>query len=326
MRTHPLFAASAICVAMLVLFNVALVPWSQRLPYRRKLDAIQKTRDPDILFVGDSLLDTRLNTAALNHGAATQGQSFRPVNAAFVSSLPPDQALLADYASKEHPDINTMVVGVMDFLLTTDVRLRPVDLTGNHEVGVYSCFPVSLVSKVNQWGPTDRLELRLLRLAPMFAHRRNVWQYVEKLRRNLAQMGMPAEATNKFGRVADMVALEANSSADFDQQAQQFLNDPHFNTSYEQIFAMAQQKHMKVALVMMPMSLEHRERFYSRASWHEYLTKMRALANQRGFTVIDASEWLPDRDDFIDHVHMSDAGVTIFSDELGHQLADLRRK
>jgi hypothetical protein len=327
MSIRPFVAATGTCVAALILINIAMIMWSQRLPYRRKLDNIRRSSSPDLVFVGDSLLDTRVDPAALNRGAARKGGSFFPVNAALVSTLPPDQVLLADYAVQLHPGIKTMAVGVMDFILTKDVRLRPMDLTGNHAVGVFPFFPISMVAQVNQWGSIDRFELRLLRFFPMFANRMNAWQYIEVMRRGMAQMGMPPEAKNTLGRVRDMFGLEAASGEEFDQEAQSFLKDPqHFNRSYEIAFAIAQQKKINVVLVIMPMSQEHRTRFYSRASWQQYLRDLLSLAERRRFVVIDASGWLPEQSSFLDGIHMSGEGAIQFSDRLGDQLASLDRK
>ena len=322
MRIRPLLPAFAICLTALIVANFAMIPWSHRLPYRMKLDRIRVVQDPDIVFIGNSLLDGRLDADALNRGAATAGQAFRVLNAAFVSTSPPDQALLMDYATYYHPTIRTAVIGFEDFQLTEDIRFKPMELTGNHEIAVDSHFPASSVASINQWGLIERAEFRLLRLIPIVANRRNIWRNVEILRRSMGSIGMPPEATNSLGRVADFAALEPSSVSSFDEQAQAFIQDhSHFNTSYERVFADAAQHKLKVVLVVMPMSPEHRARFYSRASWQQYIVALRTIAKERDFAVIDASAWMPEQSSFIDAVHMSQRGGSDFSFLLGKQLS-----
>jgi lysophospholipase L1-like esterase len=45
------------------------------------------------------------------------------------------------------------------------------------------------------------------------------------------------------------------------------------------------------------------------------------LANQRGIRVIDAADWCPLQEDFEDNLHMSKAGVAIFSERLARELS-----
>ncbi|HEY4359150.1 MAG TPA: hypothetical protein VGN16_25610 [Acidobacteriaceae bacterium] len=323
MRTRPLIPTVIVCLVVLALCNLATVPWSRRLWYHERLDDIEAAQNPDIVFVGNSLMDARIDTNALNTGAAAaDGTTFRPLNAALGASAPVDQALMMHYAVDLHPGLRTLVVGFFDFQLTEDVHLRPMELTGTHMIAVDPRFPVSEVAPIYHLDRTEQAQLRLLRAFPLAANRMNAWKYVELLRRRLGDMGATAHATNDMGRVEDFAALEAGSDADFDRQAHDFLQNPtHFSASYERVFADAARHNMKVVLVAMPASPAHSERFYTRASWSAYFARIRALAEQRGFIVIDATSWMPRQDEFSDVLHMTFPASSEFSYRLGKELA-----
>jgi hypothetical protein len=331
MREHmikrPFFPTLAICLSVLVAGNFAMMRWSHRLPSQILLKQIRTSGPSDLLFIGNSLLAGHVDAAALNRGATViEGTKFKPLNAALGASEAPDQALLMEYAREYHPETKTLAVGFFDFQLTKEEHLRPTDLTGNHVIGIENPIPLSEVAEIYQMHGLERAELSLLRAIPMAANRKNIWKYVELMRRRMEEIGMPHQATNSMGRAGDFSALEARSPQRFDAEAEEFLRDPsRFNSSYERIFSQATQAHMRVILILMPMSPSHRSIYYTRSSWISYFTKLKELARQRGFAVIDASNWLPEEDRFVDRLHMSPLGFHEFSFRIGRKLAELQR-
>jgi hypothetical protein len=326
MNKQSLIPALVVCVLLLLGGNVLMARWSRRLPYCQKLESIRLARDPDVLFVGNSLLDSRIDAAALNMGGALRGVSFTPLNAALGGSDAYDQALIARYATQCHPGIHTLVIGFFDFQLTDERQVKPLDLTGNHMVAMDGRFPVSEVASIYHFNAVEAAELRMLRAVPMAANRASVWKYVELMRRSMGDVGMPHQAKNSMGRAADFAALEADSPESFDRRAEVFRRDSsHFNASYEHIFAKAEQAQMQIVLVVMPMSPDHRSRFYARPAWKEYLGRLQELARQRGFSVIDAEDWMPDADEFADALHMTMPAASRFSSRVGVELAQLSR-
>lgn len=327
MTQRPFLPTLAICLIVLVAGNLAVERWSHRLPSQILLKQIRTSGSSNLLFIGNSLLAGHVDTAALNRGAmGTAGVRFQPLNAALGASEPPDQALLMECARKYHPEIKTLAVGFYDFQLTKEEHLRPADLTGNHIVGIQNSIPLSEVADIYQMHGLERLQLSLLRAIPMATNRKNIWKYVELMRRKMGEVGMPHQATNSMGRASDFSALEAGSPQRFDAEAEDFLRNPsRFNSSYERIFAQARQAHMRVVLILMPMSPSHRSLYYTRSSWTNYFTKLNELARQRGFTLIDASSWLPEEDQFVDRLHMSPLGVPKFSFRVGSKLAELQQ-
>ncbi len=321
----PCVLTAAICFTGV---NVIIDAWTHRLPYRKKLEAIRTASDPNLLFIGNSLMDGHLDEPLLAAHAATHGVVFLPLNAALGASQPFEQRLLFEYASELHPSIRTVVVGIFDFQLTEEGHDKALDLTGNRMVGLDRRFPVSQVAAVYGFGSVDRFEVALLQHLPMIANRANVWKYVELLRRSMGKMGMPHVATNGMGRVDDFDALEAASSRDFAKVADPFLRQPdHFNSSFESVFDQAHRAGMDAVILLMPMSPYHQSHFYSQSVWSQYRVALLELAQKRRIRVIDASDWMKSEGDFEDHLHMSLPGVHEFTLRLGDELTvvDLRQ-
>ena len=306
-----------ICLVALVAGSVALWFWSRSLHFYKVLDNIQRAQNPDVLFVGNSLLDSRIDGAALNQGAANQGaasggQTFRPLNAALGATDTNDQAFLALYALQQHPQLHMMVVGFFDYQLTEEDRVTPADLVGNHRVAFDSRIPVREVAAIDHFDTFQTGELLLLRVLPMASCRLHIWKYAERLRRWMGGLGIRPEATEIMGRPRSYYVTEP----------QRFREDPsHFGSSYESVFRQAAAARMHVVLVLMPMSPLHRQVYYTRQTWQEYLPKLQSLAQQRGFTFVDASTWIPDATQFDDAIHMNRPAATAFSFRIGAELA-----
>jgi hypothetical protein len=323
MTRNPLLPVALAALLELTAINGAVGLWSHRLPYVLKLESIRNARDPNIVFIGNSLLDGHLDEPAFATAASSRGDQLRPLNAALGASLAPEQQLLFQYTTETHPSVHMLVVGAYDFQLTADDHSAIGDLTGNRMVGLDPRFPPREVATIYGFGPVGRIEITLFQHLPLIANRANVWKYVELLRRTMESMGMPRAATNTMGRVDDFAALEAASSRVFIEKADAFLQHPdHFNSSYESIFRQARQGGVHAVIVMMPMSPYHRQVFYSQPAWHEYVQALSALARQRGIDFLDASDWAQAEQDFADHLHMSSRGIQSFSVHLGEAIAN----
>jgi len=321
MTSRPLLPVLLAAAIVLAALNLSMAGWSRRLPYRIKLEQILNAHNPNLLFIGNSLLDHRLDEDLFEQTALENGSHLVPLNAALGASEAPEQRLLFHYAVKIHPEISTLVVGFYDFQLTAPDSSRVGDLAGNRLVGIDPRFPLGEVVAAYNFGPKDRAELALLRTFPLAANRASAWKEVELLRRSMASIGMPPVAVNSMGRVDDFAALESSPQY-FDAQAGTFLADrEHFNASYEAIFAQARRADMKVVILVMPMSPDHRAKFYARPLWGQYLQALDKLSAERGIRVIDASQWLLTQADFADHLHMTVDASREFSLRLGRELS-----
>ena len=109
MTSRPLLPALLTAALTLGAMNLAIGAWSHGLKYVHKLETIRTAHNPNLLIVGNSLLDGHLDEAALAQMASQNGIGFIPVNAAMGASLPPEHLLLFDYAVQNHPGIHTLV-------------------------------------------------------------------------------------------------------------------------------------------------------------------------------------------------------------------------
>lgn len=319
MTRHHLLPILTTALLFLVALNVLLLPWGHRQIYVHKLEKVRTASDPDLLFLGNSLLDGHLDEHAL--AAAFAPAQHWPLNAALGATAPPEHLLLFRYAQRQHPHLRTLILGYYDFQLTTPDQTPPFGLIGNRMVGLDHRFSLAEVAEVYHYGPRQRIALAVLRNVPLLADRTNAWKDVELLRRSLAAMGMPPVASNAMGRVNDFAALESDSTEAFDARAQQFLREPlTWNPSYTQLFREARAARMRIVLVLMPASPWHRDRFYRRSEWSPYHAAIETLAHREQIATIDASNWLIEPSDFEDHLHMSPTGTARFSLQLGQHL------
>lgn len=306
-------------VALLAAMNLLFAALAGRLEYHRKLEQIRTASDPQVVFVGNSLL-WDFDPDSFSAAVSQTGLNTVALNTALSGLEPPEQWLLFHYAMQQHPGIHTLVVGFFDFQLTEPDYTRVSDLVLNRMVGLDPRFSVHQVVSAYNFGATQTLELRLTRALPILARHSNESMYAQILHDYLMHIGLPRPADP-----GDPYQVEAGSPRDFDRDVQMFLNDPtHFNRSFESIFREAKARHMQIVLVVMPMSPLHLHRFYDLPSWSQYLQALHALAQRRGLSVtwIDASHWLPSQSDFVDHVHTSAAGMNLFTAQLGKRLAD----
>lgn len=323
MPNRSLLPLGIVGLLLIVSLDAFFSVWSHHLPYFRKLRSIESASESNLLLIGNSLLDDRLDKASFVRVASERGTSFRPLNTALGGIPPQEQRLFFEYALHRDPYIRTLIVGVFDFQLTAKDDIRPADLIGNGLPAIDPAVPLSEVADAYNFDPLDMMQVRVLRAFPFLPNRSSAWKAVELLRRSMGEMGMPHARATDLGRASDFANLEAAGSSDFNAKAYAFLQHPErFNSSYEYIFQRARSAGIESVIVIMPMSPYHRTKFYSLESWRLYRAALIRLAGERGVRVIDASDWLPLQEYFDDNLHMSRAGVTIFSQRLARELTE----
>jgi hypothetical protein len=326
---RPQLTVLLISALLLTALNLLVGVWSHRLFYYKKLEIIRTAQEPNLLFVGNSLLDQTVDEVAL--AQAGREARLKPLNGALGGTRPPEQRLLFEYAVRTHPEIRTLVVGIYDFQITEPDRTQVAGLVGNRMVGIDPRFPISEVASVYGFGPVDEVEIEALRLLPIVANRGNAlayvemmrrWRRVEQLRRSMESMGMLHVDPDRIAGADGIPVIESADVDKFDASARSFIEHPdHFNTSYEAIFDQASGAGMHVIILVMPISPFHLATYYSRPLWRDYLSALTKLAARRNIRVIDGSDWQPLPEDFDDHVHMSREGGHRFSILLGTELS-----
>jgi hypothetical protein len=314
-----LFAVLAV-LACFVLANIAVSLWSRRFPAIRKLDQISVASDANLLFIGNSLLDGRIDPVLFINSPAAASAHLVPLNAALGGSLPPEQYLLFRHAAMNHP-ISTIVIGFYDFQLTKAIPTKPYDLAGNRAVSFDRRIAAAEAESIYNFTWAQRWQFRTLRSFPLIAYRTQVWKYIELLRRNLGEVGMPKSPTNAWGRASDFGALEASSQDAFNEEALRFSTQPTgLNEPTQRVVAESKSRHIRVILLVMPASPYHRETFYTQESWNKYLHALRNLKDVDSLGFIDASRWFLSERDFADRLHLDFSRTGAFTERLAREI------
>lgn len=307
---------------LFVIANLLVLEWSNRMPFKKVMSMVRSAKDPNMLLMGNSIMAGRVNIDQFRSLSQQLHSDLRPVNVAIGATGPSEHQLLFDYSLSTQPQLQTLVLGFDDVMLTSEIKTPPDQLLGNQLVGTDPSIPFDDVSDAYQLTWFESAEFQFLRLCPLAAYRSNAWRDVELLRRKLGSIGMPAIKETSLGRVQDFEAMDAATAMYFAPETAKFNADPtHFNPDYEHIFAHAQNHGMKIVLVEMPISERHRATYYSQPVWKLYIAKLHELALRRGFTFIDASDWVNGEENFEDPLHMSPAGAQVFTKRLAEELA-----
>ena len=316
-----LFISLIFAAVAFVGLNLAMGRWSDRLPAREKAAQVGGSTAANVLLIGNSLLDARINARVFEVISRSYGVDLIPLNAALGASQPADQYLLfREFVSKRTP--TAVVIGFFDFQLTHDQPTTVEDLIGNRAVAFDHRIRATDAEFIYQLSSLDRIKYLAFRMSPVLSYRANAWKYVEMLRRRLHTFGLPSDSrSNEFGRVADLDAIEYGSVRKFDEDASAFAKAPaRFNEANQRMIDQTRSLGARPVLLLMPISPFHRRLFYSRESWDRYLRAVRGLASGRGATVQDGSDWFPDEDDFVDHLHLSASRTDRLSAQISRML------
>jgi hypothetical protein len=208
--------------------------------------------------------------------------------------------------------------------LTHTERADVGDLVGNRALLFDDVIPPADARQVYPFSPLDEVKYRVFRVFPSFAYRANAWQYVEKLRRKLAAIGMPREGgSNEFGRIADFNALESSSVSKFDSEAMSFVAHPdRLNPANELMLRQARDGGIPVIFLLMPISPYHQATFYRDPTWAAYLQALKSLVTSQGGNLVDGSAWFQGEDQFDDRLHLKLAEKEPLTEKIATIVAD----
>jgi len=320
MRPSSFLFQLAILIAGFALINMGVRFAARRAPAHKLVSAIDNQRytisttPVTDISLGNSLVEVGLLPKVFN-----QVRNERNVFQLALGGTKPieNYATLRYYFDNLPPKTplpRTLIYGFYDRQLT-DASLRDWDdVSGNFAIVYYTNIENTLpfyASKDN-W---RTWRYRLSAPFPVITDRGQVWSAVEKMRRQVSRIGLTKEATNAFGRIEDMGALEP----DVPQFERACLREARagapLSPAMDAIMQLCAQYKMRVVFVKMPMSSFHRRTYYSTAIWHQYETQLRATAKSYGAAYIDASDWIDDTK-FSDHVHLLKPGAVPFTRRL----------
>jgi hypothetical protein len=277
----------------------------------------RETPNAEVLAIGNSLIAAGFNERAFNLGMQLRDQKGS-VNLGLGGSTPVEQLLLFRYALSHQMHPQVLIYGFYDFQLTAPIELTTQDIIGNHALLYY--LEPEFGRHFYHLSHHDALEFEIMRHFPMFAQRGAVWARVEKLRRQLAEMGLPEEKVNHFGRSQDFSALEAANASEFTRQCES-ESGRGLNAPIQELIREAKRAGLMIVFVEMPMHPRHIDTFYESSAWKQYRSHLHALMSSQDVKYVDASHWITDENLFADHLHLTDAGGGRFSERLGRLLS-----
>ncbi|MFZ0681152.1 hypothetical protein [Candidatus Binatus sp.] len=307
-----------LAAGILVAFNLIVRHVARNSVPRQLLRQIDAARGVTHLAVGNSLIFSDFDPSVFD--ASMAPQPVVAFNAGLGASGTVEQLMILQRALRGASTVKLVIYGFFDFQLTDPPSATLSDLIGNRAVAFYLDPGQALRSY--QMNPSDRLEFEILRHVPMVVDRAGIWAKVERIRREMGEVGMPPVETNRFGRVADFALLEARSPAEFASQCE-LGQRAGLSQPVVEMIADAHARGAQVVIVEMPMHPYHQSHFYALGAWDKYREHLRKLVDAQHATYLNADDWIEDPNEFADHLHLTPSGAQDFSRRLAVKIREM---
>ena len=309
-----------LAAGILVAFNLLVQHFARNSVPRRLVRQIDATAGITHLALGNSLIAAGFDPSAFE--ASMAPEPVVAFNAGLGASGTVEQLMILQRALRDASTVKVVIYGFFDFQLTDAPAATLTDFFGNRAMAFY--LDPGLARRSYQMSLSDKLGFDLLRHVPMVVERAGIWANVERMRREMGEVGMPPADTNRFGRVADFALLEAHSSADFASKCER-LTEQNAGLSQPvlEMIAAAHARGAQVVIVEMPMHPYHQSHFYTLEAWDKYRDHLRKLVEAQHATYLSAADWIPEADEFADHLHLTPAGAQDFSRRLAAKIREI---
>jgi hypothetical protein len=303
----------SVAVALFAAFNICVAWMARNSVPRQLLRRIDSTRGVTDIAVGNSLIYSGFDADAYDRVLASD--RVVAMNAGLGASSVVEHLEILSRALERDDSIRVAIYGFFDFQLTDPPVATVSDLFGNRAMSYYAAPAIAL--QFYEMPLRDRIKFRLLSHVPVWVDRAVLWSEVEKLRRAIGQVGMPAVATNQFGRASDFALLEASSPEEFEKECRLAIDGARgLSRPIVQLIADARAHGARVVIVEMPLPPAHQREFYSLPAWQEYRKYVADRVRDSGADYVQASDWITNPSEFSDPLHMTAAGATEFSRRL----------
>jgi hypothetical protein len=164
--------------------------------------------------------------------------------------------------------------------------------------------------------PATAWQIRVVSWVPILVERSALWARVERLRRQLAGIGLPPRGKTRFGRAEDFAQLEARYEADFAGRCRAAVERrAELIAPVRDMLESARGAGAQMLVVEMPITSGHRRRFYETPEWAAYRALLADRVRHEGGEYVVASDWVGD-DGFDDVLHLNERGAAEFSRRL----------
>ncbi len=300
-----------LAAGILVVFNLAVQHAARNSVPRQLVRQIDATKGITHLALGNSLIAAGFDAPVFE--ASMAPEPVVAFNAGLGASGTVEHLMILQRALRDASTVKVVIYGFYDFQLTDVPEATLTDFFGNRAVAFY--LDPELALRSYEMSPRDRLEFNLLRHVPMVVERAGIWANVERMRREMGEVGMPPDDTDRFGRVADFALLEARSPAQFASQCE-LGQKAGLSQPVLEMIADAHARGAQVVIVEMPMHPYHRSHFYALGEWDKYRNHLRKLVEAQNATYLSAADWIGQVNEFADHLHLAPSGAQDFSRQL----------
>jgi hypothetical protein len=324
-RPRLFLAATVLCV-LLVALNVLIHRTARTSLRQQMLVRLQNVpADTDCIFLGNSLVEAGCDVPSFLQAWPATEPAPKAVNLALGATSPVEHYLILKKAFEKPLKIKYLIYGFFDDQLNVAADGNWSDLVGNRAFSYY--FPKEAAELYAPGSALKRWELELTASVPMLSERSSLWGKVEKLRRKFEAIGVPAQKSNRFGRVADFAALEAVDVPSFNRRCSEVVTKQRgLSPALQKIINLAHEHGAQVIFLEMPMPSRHRNVFYATPAWANLRTYLQSLAAKENATYLPASDWVRDDANFEDVTHLNENGAKVFSAELARVLGRFGRE
>lgn len=277
--------------------------------------------DGCIVTIGDSRMVQGIDPAALERALAAEGKPRCVAPLAIGALKLPGQAIvLRRYLDARRP--SAVVLGVSDGTLLPDEEASdPAEMVGNRAVELLwsNADEREALYRDGTLRTFDaRLRHRLLLATSLGSYGSLAWIGIQSLQNRAA--GTTDQATNRFGLVADMNALERTFGTGAREKLARW--DRRFEVSpwFVRAQRLLAERGVPLVVVSVPMRSSYLSSVSGSPAAERYRTWLTtALAKPPSVTFVDLSSVVADRD-FIDGVHVGPKGAAAFSERLAAAL------
>jgi hypothetical protein len=280
---------------------------------------LESRPEAHLIAIGNSVVAAGFDASAFTNACPKAGPSY---NAGLGAAGLSQWYVAWRLATEGRNDVRHLVIGAFDHLLTSSGTTHWSTWHSNDALAFFA--PPEWTDRFACHNSVDQAIYHIARLCPLFTERGALWSKVELIRRSLGAIGMPSAntTTTRFGRAAD-ASLVLNNALDHFRSECRVHTSGSFPLAPQilEILKEAQQKGIKTTVVMMPMPVQ-RHNFYATIEWRDYLDNLKILLKANRCDLIDATQWAADENLFQDSVHLNESGAALFSQRLGHVMAE----
>lgn len=315
MKSPFLYSLILLLVLLAGMNRVLSVAARTTLP-RRLLAHAAEARGAKVVALGDSLVAAGFTESAFD-GVVRLGGERGSANLGLNGSTPVEDLLLFDHALQRQLRPQILIYGFHDFQLTSPVTFATSDIVGNRSLLYYAAPEYG--RRFYSLSLHDRVEFEIMRHIPLMVERSAVWDKIAPVRRRIGAQGLPAEETNRLGRLKDFAALEVAGLDAFVRTCNSASTIP-LAAPIAEIIRRASDAGAQVFFVEMPTHPARVRLLYDRDAWTQYRGHLQSMLRKAGVQYVDASRWMRDEGMFIDHLHLSESAAALFTQRLAGYL------